>query len=50
LPIRSKHKAASIFQISLEEAAVNRLGRKAGIKNDDAFERRRRGTGSMQKA
>ena len=30
LPIRSKHKAASIFQTSLEEAAVHRPGREAG--------------------
>ena len=45
LPTRSKHKAANDLQTSLEEAAVNRPGREAGIRNDEGFERRRRGTG-----
>jgi hypothetical protein len=31
--------AADDFQTSLEEATVSRPGRKAGMKNDDAFER-----------
>jgi hypothetical protein len=39
LPIRSKHKAADHFQTSLEEAAVRRPGRKAGIENNDGRER-----------
>jgi len=47
-PIRLKHKAAHHFQTSLEEAAVSRPGREAGIKNDDGFERRRCGTEIMQ--
>ena len=39
LVTRSKHKAADGFQRSLEEAAVRRPGREAGIRNDDTFER-----------
>jgi hypothetical protein len=34
-----KLKAADDFQTSLEEAAVRRPGREAGIKNDHTFER-----------
>jgi hypothetical protein len=37
-PIRSNHKAGDDYRTSLEEAAVSRPGRKAGIKNNDAFE------------
>ena len=48
LPIRLKHKAADDFQASLEEAAVRRPGREAGIKSDDTFERRRCGTAGMR--
>jgi hypothetical protein len=47
LPTRSKHKVASDFQTSLEEAAVGRPGRKAGLRNDHTLERRRCGTGIM---
>ena len=48
VPIRSKRKAASHLQASLEEAVVRRPGREAGIKNDDTFERRRCGTVSAR--
>jgi len=50
VPIRSRHKAASHFQASLEEAAVRRPGRQAGISNYDGFERRRCGTRNMRPA
>ena len=33
LPTRPKHKSTNAFQTSLEEAAVNRPGREAGIRN-----------------
>ena len=44
----SKRKVANDFQTSLEEAAVRRPGRKAGIRNDRTLERRRCGTGIMK--
>ncbi len=40
------HNASSHFETSLEEAAVRRPGRKAGIENGQTI-RRRRGTGIM---
>ncbi len=43
-PSRSKHKIGSDFHTSLEEAAVSRPGREAGIENGHDLERRRCGT------
>ena len=42
--IRSRHKLGNDFRASLEEAAVSRPGRKAGIENPHHSERRRCGT------
>jgi len=42
------YRADSDCQASLEEAAVNRPGRYAGIRNNDVFEHRRRGTAAVR--
>jgi hypothetical protein len=45
-----ERKAARDFRTSLEEAAVRRPGREAGIKNRQILERRRCGTAIMPAA
>ncbi len=43
---RSEHRSSDLFRASLEEAAVSRPGRKAGIEDGHHPEHRRCGTGA----